>query len=382
MNVAAGGTLLQHLPESHGHHEHRRNPGSFDGADHDVRLARRLAGRARRRRGRPRHEVPPPPGRRPRRRGLRGHRLVVDRRAARGLRGARPPLRARRPVAPRGRRAEPPHRRARGRGRRRAQRLSADVPRRRRRSAARRTVIVALAANASIAVAKLVAGVASGSSAMLAEAAHSIADTMNQVFLLFSLALGERPPDAEHPFGHGKERFFWSFLAAVGIFVAGAGFSLYEGLHRIFGPRRGARLVTASSTPSSASRLPGRRRVARARVAPDAPRGERAPPAVRELRARQPRPDDQDGPLRGLGGRHRRRRWPSPASRCTRPPATRSTTAWPRSSSACCWRWSPWPSAATPRTLLIGEAATPEERKAITEIIEAHPGRRPRCSSC
>jgi cation diffusion facilitator family transporter len=102
--------------------------------------------------------------------------------------------------------------------------------------AARRTVIIALGANASIAVAKLVAGVASGSSAMLAEAAHSIADTMNQIFLLFSLALGERPPDAEHPFGHGKERFFWAFLAAVGIFVAGAGFSLYEGLHRIFGP--------------------------------------------------------------------------------------------------------------------------------------------------
>jgi cation diffusion facilitator family transporter len=70
----------------------------------------------------------------------------------------------------------------------------------------------------------------------LAEAAHSIADTMNQVFLLFSLALGERPPDAEHPFGHGKERFFWAFLAAVGIFIAGAGFSFYEGLHRIFGP--------------------------------------------------------------------------------------------------------------------------------------------------
>jgi cation diffusion facilitator family transporter len=102
--------------------------------------------------------------------------------------------------------------------------------------ATRRTVIVALVANASIAVAKLVAGVASGSSAILAEAAHSIADTMNQVFLLFSLKLGERPPDAEHPFGHGKERFFWAFLAAVGIFIAGAGFSFYEGLHRIFGP--------------------------------------------------------------------------------------------------------------------------------------------------
>jgi cation diffusion facilitator family transporter len=102
--------------------------------------------------------------------------------------------------------------------------------------AARRTVLIALAANASIAVAKLFAGLVSGSSAMLAEAAHSVADTMNQVFLLYSLAMGEREADAEHPFGYGKERFFWSFLAAVGIFVAGAGFSLYEGLSRIFGP--------------------------------------------------------------------------------------------------------------------------------------------------
>ena len=93
--------------------------------------------------------------------------------------------------------------------------------------AARRTVLVALAANASIAVAKLVAGLVSGSAAMLAETAHSVADTMNQVFLLYSLSVGEREPDAAHPFGYGKERFFWSFLAAVGIFVAGAGFSLY-----------------------------------------------------------------------------------------------------------------------------------------------------------
>ena len=99
----------------------------------------------------------------------------------------------------------------------------------------RRTVLIALAANASIALAKLVAGLISASSAMLAESAHSVADTMNQVFLLASLKLGEREADAEHPFGYGKERFFWSFLAAVGIFVAGAGFSLYEGLQRIFG---------------------------------------------------------------------------------------------------------------------------------------------------
>ena len=177
-----------------------------------------------------------------------------------------------------------------------------------RTGAARRTVLVALAANASIAVAKLVAGLVSGSSAMLAEAAHSVADTMNQVFLLFSLALGEREPDAEHPFGYGKERFFWSFLAAVGIFVAGAGFSLYEGLHRIFGPPDRAAAPTRSSTPSSASRLPGRGRLARARVAPDAREASREATVARALRPRQPRPDDQDRPLRGLGGRHRRRR--------------------------------------------------------------------------
>jgi cation diffusion facilitator family transporter len=102
--------------------------------------------------------------------------------------------------------------------------------------AARRTVLIALGANLSIAVAKLVAGLISGSSALLAETAHSVADTMNQVFLFYSLQLSEREADAEHPFGYGKERFFWSFLAAVGIFVAGAGFSLYEGLHRVFGP--------------------------------------------------------------------------------------------------------------------------------------------------
>jgi cation diffusion facilitator family transporter len=110
------------------------------------------------------------------------------------------------------------------------------MPARAGQRAARRTVLVALAANASIALAKLAAGLITGSSAILAETAHSIADTMNQVFLLFSLRFGEREPDAEHPFGYGKERFFWAFLAAVGIFVAGAGFSLYEGLSRIFGP--------------------------------------------------------------------------------------------------------------------------------------------------
>ncbi len=102
-------------------------------------------------------------------------------------------------------------------------------------SESHKTVYVALAANAGIGVAKLAGGLISGSSAMLAEAAHSAADTTNQVLLLASLNLAARPADEAHPFGYGKERFFWSFLAAVSIFVSGALFSVYEGLHRILG---------------------------------------------------------------------------------------------------------------------------------------------------
>jgi cation diffusion facilitator family transporter len=94
----------------------------------------------------------------------------------------------------------------------------------------RRTVLTAGAANLVIAVSKLAAGLVTGSSAMLSEAAHSVADTVNQVFLLASLKTGARPADAEHPFGYGQERYFWSLLAAVGIFVAGAGFSIFDGV--------------------------------------------------------------------------------------------------------------------------------------------------------
>jgi cation diffusion facilitator family transporter len=98
------------------------------------------------------------------------------------------------------------------------------------RAATRRTVLIAGAANVVVAVAKLAAGIMSGSSAMLAEAAHSVADTLNQAFLLASLHRADRPADERHPFGYGQERYFWSLLAAFGIFIAGAGFSVFEGL--------------------------------------------------------------------------------------------------------------------------------------------------------
>lgn len=92
------------------------------------------------------------------------------------------------------------------------------------------TVVLALFANLAVVVAKLAGGLFSGSPALLSEAAHSVADTMNEVFLLTSLGRSAKPPDRTHPFGYGAERFFWSLLAAGGIFVSGAGFSLYQGI--------------------------------------------------------------------------------------------------------------------------------------------------------
>ena len=97
-------------------------------------------------------------------------------------------------------------------------------------SDSKKTVLIAIVANLTLAVAKLGAGLLSGSKALLAEAAHSVADTTDQVFLLLSLKLGDRPPDEDHPFGYGKERFFWAFLAAVVIFTSGGIFSIVQGV--------------------------------------------------------------------------------------------------------------------------------------------------------
>jgi cation diffusion facilitator family transporter len=74
---------------------------------------------------------------------------------------------------------------------------------------------------------------------MLSEAAHSLGDTMNQVFLMASVRRSRKPPDPKHPFGYGKERYFWALLAAVGIFVLGAGFSAYQGIESLVGHGEG-----------------------------------------------------------------------------------------------------------------------------------------------
>ncbi len=97
------------------------------------------------------------------------------------------------------------------------------------------TVVLAGGVNLAIAVLKLIAGIITGSGAMLSEAAHSVADTITEVLLLTALKRSDRPADRVHPFGYGKERYFWSLLAAVSIFASGAMFALYEGFSTVFG---------------------------------------------------------------------------------------------------------------------------------------------------
>ena len=99
-----------------------------------------------------------------------------------------------------------------------------------------RTVLVAVAANLLIAVAKGVAATVTGSAAMLAEATHSIADTCNEVLLFVGVRRGMRPADDRHPLGYGQARFFWSLIAAVGIFVVGGLFAINDGVQSLRHP--------------------------------------------------------------------------------------------------------------------------------------------------
>jgi len=97
-------------------------------------------------------------------------------------------------------------------------------------------VIAAVVANLLIAISKFVAAGITGSSAMIAEGIHSLVDTGNGVLVLFGLKRADRPADKAHPFGHGKELYFWTLIVAISIFGIGGGMSMYEGITHLFHP--------------------------------------------------------------------------------------------------------------------------------------------------
>lgn len=100
----------------------------------------------------------------------------------------------------------------------------------------RRAIFFALGANFAIACAKGVAAFFTGSSAMMAETVHSLADCGNQLLLLLGVRQSRRPPSPDYPLGYGKAIYFWSFLVAVMLFTVGGMFSLYEGIHKLQHP--------------------------------------------------------------------------------------------------------------------------------------------------
>lgn len=93
-----------------------------------------------------------------------------------------------------------------------------------------KSIYAAFAANLLIAITKFIAGSITRSSAMISEGIHSVVDTTNQVLLLYGLKKSRRPPDATHPFGYGKELYFWSFIVSILIFSLGGGLSIYHGI--------------------------------------------------------------------------------------------------------------------------------------------------------
>jgi cation diffusion facilitator family transporter len=97
-------------------------------------------------------------------------------------------------------------------------------------------VWAALAGNVAVALAKFAAAAVTGSSAMLSEAMHSLVDTVNEVLLLYGMRRSAMPADREHPFGHGREVYFWSFVVALLIFAIGAGAAVYEGIGHLLNP--------------------------------------------------------------------------------------------------------------------------------------------------
>ena len=103
-------------------------------------------------------------------------------------------------------------------------------------SGSKKAIIAAFLANLGIAIAKFIGFFITGASSMLSEAIHSVADTGNQGLLLLGGRRSERTADEDHPFGYGRERYFWSFVVAVVLFTLGSLFAIYEGIHKIQHP--------------------------------------------------------------------------------------------------------------------------------------------------
>jgi len=99
-----------------------------------------------------------------------------------------------------------------------------------------KVIIAALIGNTLVAITKFFAAFATGSSAMISEGIHSLVDSGNQGLLLYGEKRAKKPADEDHPFGHGKEIYFWAFVVAISIFALGAGMSFYEGIHQVSNP--------------------------------------------------------------------------------------------------------------------------------------------------
>ena len=235
-------------------------------------------------------------------------------------------------------------------------------------------VLGALFANTLIAVLKLIAAIITGSSGMMAEALHSVADTANQVFLLLGLRFYKRPASEKHPFGHGKERFFWSFIAAIFIFGVGATYATYEGIVKLSHPHPPQRVGWAYAVLALSFLLEGgsislaiyqEMKEAHSEGAGffEYLRGSKDPTAKTVLL-------EDSAALLGIliaaAGLYMTERQVGP----------RSGAFWDGIASICIGvvlAVVAFVLARTSRALLLGEAANPEEIEAITRAIESHP---------